>query len=93
MPPSTTSGSVVVVGGSVVDVVDVVNVVEVVDVVEVDVVLVVTVVVVAVGERLLLHATGTNNSSVMSAQRRTMCALLMMCTACRLKGACDKSPR
>jgi len=64
-----------VVGGSVVVVVVVVvDVVEGVDVVEVDVVVVPTVVVVALGARLLLHATGTNISSPMSAQRRTLFA-------------------
>jgi hypothetical protein len=52
-------------------------------VVEVDVVVVAAVVDVG-GVRLLLHATGTNTRSPISAQRRTMFAWLMMPTACRL---------
>ncbi len=73
----------VVVGGSVVEVVEVVDVVDVVEV-EVEVVVVLTAVVVVAGVRLLLHATGTNTSSPISAQRLTRLVWLTMPTAWRL---------
>jgi hypothetical protein len=71
MPPSTISGSVVVVGGNVVVVV--VDVDVLVEVLVEPVVVVMATDVVAAGARLLLQATGSSTSTPTSAQRHTMC--------------------